>query len=120
MRRIAISEIPGETCLAEIASRTALEKALADYIPPDREAFSKAFLSGLSNDELLFLGEFLGSCILITSAINMDTWDAICHGADAFRRSRQRMTDRQREDADHKLILLGEFAACCGFVIKFR
>jgi hypothetical protein len=101
--------------LDEIARRMALEKALADYVPPDREALSRAFLSGLSVDELLFLAEFLGSCILISSAIRMDTWDAIGHEARAFRRSRE-----QREDADHKLILLSEFAACCGFVIKYR
>jgi hypothetical protein len=106
--------------LAETASRTALERALIDYVPRDREAFARAFLSGLSVDELMFLAEFLGSCILITSAIKMDTWDAVCHRAQAFHRELERRPDNQRQDTDHKLILLSEFAACCGFLIKFR
>jgi hypothetical protein len=100
--------------LDEIAKRAALEKALIDYVPPDREVAAIAFLSGLSMDELLFLAEFLGSCLLISSANSTETWDAVWHQAHSFHRG------QHGEDMDHKLILVSEYAACCGLAIKFR
>jgi hypothetical protein len=103
--------------LAETASRTALENALFGYAPLDRQACARTFLEALSMDELLFLAEFLGSCILITSATNMDIWDAIGHRAQESYRMHGR---RSSDDADHKLVVLSEFAACCGFIIRFR
>jgi hypothetical protein len=104
--------------LAEIARRTTLEMALLDYAPADRETAAAAFLAGLSVDELGFLAEFLGSCILISSAINLNTQDAFCYRAHAFHRGEE-LRPEDREDIDHKLILLSEFAICCGFLIKF-
>ena len=106
--------------MAETASRLALESALREYAPRERQVFAQAFLEGLSVDELLFLAQFLGSCLLITSAIRMATWDAFCQRAHSCHRDLERMTAAQREDADHKLILMSEFAACCGFVIKYQ
>jgi hypothetical protein len=106
--------------LDEIARRAALEKALIDYVPPEREVVAIAFLSGLSMDELLFLAEFLGSCLLISSAITMNTWDAVWHQARSYRLGQGSRSGKQREDTDHKLLLVSEFAACCGLAIKFR
>jgi hypothetical protein len=106
--------------LAETASRSALESALALYAPLNRQAVARTFLGALAIDELLFLADFLGSCILTTSAVDIDTWEAFCHHAQRHRTGMKQMTMRQREDADHKLILVTEFAACCGFPIKFR
>jgi hypothetical protein len=110
----------GRTCWAEIERRITLEEALVDSVPPDREVLARAFLSGLSIDELLFLAEFLGSCLLVTPAIKMDTWDAVSHQAHAFRRSLEHGSAKQREDNDHKLILLSEFATVCGCLVRFR
>ncbi len=106
--------------MAETVSRAALENALVQYAPQDREAAAKTFLGALSVDELLFLGEFLGSCILVTSATNLGTWDAISNRAHACHRAMDRMSPRQREDMEHKLILMSEFAERCGFLIRFR
>jgi hypothetical protein len=94
--------------LAETASRPALEKALYAYAPPDRTQVVKDLLDVLSIDELRFLAEFLGSCILISSATNMSTLDVIGRAVP------------MGDDADHKLALAGEFATRCGFVIKIR
>ena len=105
--------------MAENDRRMALEEALIDYVPPDRQVLASAFFSGLSLDELLFLAEFLGSCLLITSAAKMHAWDAVCHQAHAFRGVECR-SDRQREDSDHKMVVLWEFAECCGFGIRLR
>ena len=96
--------------MAETASRSALENALLLYASQDREEVAKTFLHVLSVDELLFLAEFLGSCILIASSGDMNTWDAIARRAN---------TSHQGEDANHKLMLMSEFAACCGFLVKF-
>jgi hypothetical protein len=93
----------------------ALENALFDYVPRNKEAFARAFLSGLSADELVFVAEFLGSCVLITSGVRVNTWDAVCNRAGAFCRGRE-----HQEDSDHKYMLLSEFAACCGFAIRYR
>jgi hypothetical protein len=100
--------------LDEIARRAALEKALIDYVPPDREVAAMAFLSGLSMDELLFLAEFLGSCLLINSGVTTESWDAVWHQTRSFHRG------EQGEDTDHKFILVSEFAACGGLAVKFR
>jgi hypothetical protein len=106
--------------LAEPVCRTALESALLSYAPANRESFAQTFLEALSLDELLFLADFLGSCILITSAINMHTWDAICHQAHAWQRRRETMSPAQRQDAGHKILVLSQFAESCGFVIRLR
>jgi len=104
--------------LAETASRTALENALFAYAPLDRQACARTFLEALAMDELLYLAEFLGSCILITSATSMDIWDAIGHRAQESHRLLAKRSSS--DDADHKLVVLSEFAACCGFIIRFR
>jgi len=106
--------------LAETASRPDLENALSLYAARDREGVAKSFLEALSVDELLFLAEFLGSCILITSTVNIGTWNAVAHRAKAVHRGLERMTPKRREDFAHKLIVLSEFAACCGFMLKHR
>ena len=101
--------------MAETASRTALENALYLYAPVNRQEGAKDFLEGLATTELLFLAEFLGSCILITSAADIKTWDAISHRAKVWQRKLRYVNSPQREDLEHKLIVVKEFAARCGF-----
>ena len=98
--------------LTDIVRRMALEKSLVERVPEGREAFASAFLSGLSVDELLFLSDFLGSCILIASGLDIHAWDAICPRAHTFRRG--------LDSGAHKLLLLGEFGARSGISIRFR
>lgn len=100
--------------MAETASRTALENALYLYASEGRQAAAKSFLEGLATTELLFLAEFLGSCILITSAADIKTWEAICHRAKMWHRKLRYVNSPHREQLEHKLILITEFAARCG------
>ena len=100
--------------MAETASRTALENALFTYAPSGCQAGAKAFLAGLSVDELLYLAGFLGSCILTTSVIQLDTWEVIFHRARSAQRKLKTLHPIEREDLEHKLILVTEFASRCG------
>ena len=104
--------------MAETVRRTALENALVLYAPLDRQLRAKTNLETMSVDELLVLAEFLGACILTTAAVTIDTWDAIRHRAKAYHRGMYLMNEQQREDAAHKVILVSEFAACCGLAIR--
>ena len=69
-------------------------------------------------DELLFLAGFLGSCLLVTSTTDMDTWAAV-HYQGRVLRPANYASAKLREDNEHKLVLVREFAASCGLVIKF-
>jgi hypothetical protein len=97
-----------------------LESALLAYAPANRVSIAQGFLEALSIDELLFLADFLGSCILITSAMNIPVWEAIRHQAYGWQRRRETMSPAQRQDAGHKLLVLSQFAECCGTVIRLR
>ena len=54
----------------------------------------------LSLDELQFMAQFLGARILVSSPFYE--------------------SDEMDDDLNHKLILTSEFAACCGFPVKFK
>jgi hypothetical protein len=104
--------IDGRFCLAETASRLALINSLSLFATRDRMAVARSFLEVLSFDELLFLAEFVGSCILISWTGDAGTWDVICQRATIFRHA-------SGEEA-HKSMVLTEFAGCCGVALKFR
>jgi hypothetical protein len=100
--------------LAETASRTALENALFLYAPPGCQAAVTSFLEGLAVDELRYLAEFFGSCILTSSAANLGTWDLVGHRIEAAQRKLKKLRPAFHEDTEHKLLLVTEFAARCG------
>ena len=58
--------------MVETASRMAMENALTLYAPHQRQTAARAFVDALAVDELLFLAEFLGGCILATSVTGHD------------------------------------------------
>ena len=99
--------------MAETASRLALTNSLSLFAARDRVSIVKSFLEVLSFDELLFLAEFVGSCILASWSEDCSTWDVICKRASILKNG-------QPGDEGHKLMVLTEFAACCGVVLKFR
>jgi hypothetical protein len=78
----------------------------------DRETTTRSFLEVLSFDELLFLAEFVGSCILIRWTGDIGAWDVICQRSAIFRNA--------SPEEGHKLMVLTEFAARCGVAMKFR
>ena len=104
--------------MADTASRPALQNALLQYAQRDRHNAARAFLDALSVDELLFLAELLGACILHTSTRETDTWSVVRERVDFYRQATY-ISQRQREDADHKMMVIAEFAGHCGCALKF-
>jgi hypothetical protein len=88
-------------------------KSLSLFAARDRVDTVKSFLEVLSFDELLFLAEFVGSCILASWGETSTTWEVICQRASIF-------ANTKASDEGHKLMVLTEFAACCGVALKFR
>src|SRR5215475_3144525 len=70
---------------------------------------SRRFLQGLSSDELLFLSEFLGACILESS-------EDLARAAPRIHihESRMARASLRRGDHEHKMILLREFLGRSG------
>src|SRR5690349_6374838 len=85
-------------------TRSTLIRALSECAEYSVRARARRFLAGLSSDELEFLSEILGACILESSE-NMAR-------AAAFVESRHCHTIRsklRRKDLEQKLILFREF-----------
>jgi hypothetical protein len=97
--------------LAETANRLALINSLSLFAARHRMPVAKSFLDALSFDELLFVAEVVGSCILISRMGEAGTWDIIGPCATVFRNA-------SGEEA-HRLMVLTEFACCCGVALKF-
>ncbi|HEX3879072.1 MAG TPA: hypothetical protein VHW24_18930 [Bryobacteraceae bacterium] len=92
--------------------RSLLISALIGCTDRTRRSRSRRFLEGLSSDELQFIAEYLGSCILES------TYSCGCSRAELARRVAQfeaargnptRQQERQEADSGHKMILLLEF-----------
>jgi hypothetical protein len=69
----------------------------------------RRFLAGLSCDELQFIAEYLGACILDSSAV---CWRSRAELADRIARFQQARVIQARvrsEDLEHKMILLLEY-----------
>jgi hypothetical protein len=69
------------------------------------------FLQGLSADELQYIAEFLGSCILESDSRPPCTRGQLAEGITEFERRRRAAPP---QDVDHKMILLLEYLCCCG------
>ena len=69
----------------------------------------RRFLQGLSNDELQFLAEFLGSCILESSEDPARAAPEV-----HVHQSRMARASMRRSDHEHKVILLREFLCRAG------
>jgi len=80
--------------------RSVLISALVGYTAPPARAKSRRFLQGLSADELQFIAEYLGACIL-------EAADGQERGESGLRLSRFQAAHEY--DAEHKAILLLEF-----------
>ncbi len=81
--------------------RPALVAALASCVDRKKQSQTRDFLGGLSCDELEFLADYLGSCILESRRIG------------ELRQVRQDRTDVSA-DQEHKMILLVEFLCRSG------
>ena len=82
----------------------------------DRSLKPKAlrFLVGLSSDELQFIAEFVGACILESTEEGRCSRSELAEQIAEFQRGRLRCSPGCSEDQDHKMILLLEYLCRSG------
>src|SRR5689334_22479251 len=90
--------------------KTILVKSLSVVVPDPQRRKARQFLLGLSTDELQYIAEFLGSCILESEHMYAWTRPQLSHGIQRFDHSQKKSV----ADRDHKMILLMEFLSRCG------
>ena len=104
--RVSNNTAQGASCMVDHRpmTRSTLVAALSACAEGSTRARARRFLMGLSSDELQFIAEFVGACILESSE---DT----ARVAEAIQRRCRRVSGafvRQR-DQENKMILLREF-----------
>jgi len=75
---------------------------------------AQRFLMGLSSDELQFIAEFLGACILESTEKSRCSRSELAERIAQFQRGRLRCPPGCSEDQDHKMILLLEYLSRSG------
>ena len=94
--------------------RETLVAALVSCANSSLKSRARRFLAGLSRDEMQFIAEFLGCCIL--EAVRRPAYSraqlaqAICD----FQGARRGLCGLRAEDQEHKMILLLEYLCCSG------
>jgi hypothetical protein len=95
--------------------RVELVSALCSCVGDRRRGKARRFLQGLSGDELEYIAEFLGSCILEAEYCLGSTRRQLADDVARFERCRRAAAPRKKapQDEDHKMILLLEYLNCC-------
>ena len=75
---------------------------------------ARRFLVGLSSDELQFIAEFLGACILESTENGRCSRSEMAERIAQFQQGRRRRSPGCSEDQDHKMILLLEYLCRSG------
>jgi len=91
--------------------RSALVAALVSCADSPHQSRARRFLEGLSADELQFIAEFLGACVLDSpgkSCASRAQW------ADRITRYQQASAGSHSADREHKMILLLEYLCRSG------
>jgi hypothetical protein len=89
--------------------KTILVKSLCCMVSEQRRRKARQFLLGLSTDELQYIAEFFGSCVLESEHPHDWTRAQLTQGIQRFDREQKNcVSDRQ-----HKMILLLEFLSRC-------
>ena len=102
-----------------------LVRALCSCAGDRRRGKARRFLQGLSADELNYIAEFLGSCILESNhrlgstrgqlAENVARFERYRSEAAAGGENRCRGVSTSLQDTDHKMILLLEYLSRCNY-----
>jgi hypothetical protein len=90
--------------------RNTLVAALASCADYPRRVEAREFLTGLSSDELQFIAEFLGACVLDSIQCGC-TRHQLAELIGEFQRARKAAASR---DQDHKTIVLLEYLSRAG------
>jgi hypothetical protein len=88
--------------------RASLVAALVSCADTPRKPRARRFLSGLSSDELQFIAEFLGACLLESAKDRCVSRAEVAERISRYREACGNL-DLRQEDLEHKMILLLEF-----------
>jgi hypothetical protein len=99
-----------------------LVRALCSCAGDRKRGKARRFLQGLSADELNYIAEFLGSCILESNQRLGETRGQLAEDVARFERCRRASAPERSgsrpptslQDEDHKMILLLEYLSRCG------
>jgi len=94
--------------------RETLVAALVSCANRSLKSRSRRFLAGLSRDEMQFIAEFLGCCILETARRPVCSRAQLAEAIADFQRTRRGLGGSCSEDQEHKMILLLEYLCCSG------
>ena len=94
--------------------RNSLVAALVACADQPLKAKARRFLAGLSSDELQFIAEFLGSCILESQARSARDRAELAERIARFQNARTDCARKQARDQELKMILLLEYMCCSG------
>lgn len=94
--------------------RTALIAAIAACTEGSLRKDARKFLRGLSRDELQYIAEFMGACILESLDHAAHSRNELADGIAQFEKVREDCTWRPG-DREHKMILLLEYLCRCNF-----
>jgi hypothetical protein len=95
--------------------RATLLSALCACVADRKKPTARRFLQGLSCDELEYIAEFFGACVLESRYGLGSTRGELAEEITAFECSRRGAAPPgARPDDDHKMILLLEYLCRCG------
>ena len=94
--------------------RNSLVAALVACADQPLKAKARRFLAGLSSDELQFIAEFLGSCILESQARSARDRAELAERIARFQHARTDRARKHARDQELKMILLLEYLCCSG------
>ena len=94
--------------------RNSLVAALVACADQPLKAKARRFLAGLSSDELQFIAEFLGSCILESQARSARDRAELAERIARFQNARTDRARKQARDQELKMIVLLEYLCCSG------
>ena len=92
----------------------ALVAALVSCADRPLKPKARRFLVGLSSDELQFIAEFLGACILESTEEGCCSRSELAERIAEFQRGRLRCPPGCSADQDHKMIVLLEYLCRSG------
>ena len=104
------------------AKKSALVRALSSCVDDAPRRQTRRFLQGLATDELQYIAEFLGSCILESSGRCSGSRTQLAEAIKHFERSRHGAPAEvgcpcglgSHQDQEHKMILLLEYLCRSG------
>ena len=100
--------------MLSVAPKSVLIRALCSYAESRTKNRTQRFLEGLSRDELHYIAEFLGSCILQKTRSGVNDGDHVVEAIRGFEnQAGQAMSGTssqgQLTNREHKMILLYEY-----------